>query len=116
MQKTMDQIKIEMETEAMNRAQSYFDTHLDGVDRGACGFAWVSIQPSNKGNTRLGKLERKEFETLGARKDWTGKRWVIWNPASFPCQNVDTLGAGAAGAADVLKRYGYLATACTRLD
>lgn len=115
-QMTLEQIRKEMETEAYIRALGYFDRELGGEDWGACGFAWVTIQPKHKGNTKLGKQERHEFGLLGASKDWTGKRWMIWNPARFPCQNVDTLGAGAAGAADVLKRYGYLATACTRLD
>ena len=113
---TLEQIKKEMETEAYICALGYFDRVMGGEDWGSCGFAWVSIRPKHKGNTKLGKQERKEFEALGASKDWTGKAWQIWNPAKFPCQNVDTLTAGAAGAANILKRYGYDAAAQSRLD
>lgn len=113
---TLEDIKLELETEAYARAQNYFDTVMGGQDRGACGFAWVIIYPKHKGNTKLGKAERKEFEALGARKDWTGKAWQIWNPAKIGCQNIDTLEAGARGAANVLKRYGYDAVPQSRLD
>jgi len=113
---TLEQIKNEMATEAYDKALYFFNKVMGGEDRGACGFAWVTIYPNHKGNTKLGKQERKEFEALGASKDWTGKAWMIWNPASFPCQNIDTLEAGAAGAADVLKRHGYNASAQSRLD
>jgi hypothetical protein len=62
---------------------------MGGEDRGACGFAWVTLWPEHKGNTKLGKAERRGFEALGARKDWTGKAWMVWNPSGYPVQNID---------------------------
>ncbi|MBC8429151.1 MAG: hypothetical protein H8D95_01045 [Candidatus Endolissoclinum sp.] len=62
---------------------------------GMCGFAWVTAHPVNKGNTRLGKEERKILESIGFEKDWTGKTYQIWNPSGHPTQNIDVKEAGA---------------------
>ena len=48
-----------------------------------CGFAWVTVYPEHKGNTRLGKQERATLESMGFRKDWTGKAWQLWNPTGY---------------------------------
>jgi len=109
-------IRIEMQKAAHDASEKLLTDYFDGVDRGACGFAWVTIYPKHKGNTKLGKAERREFEQLGARKDWTGKAWMIWNPANYPVQSVDVLEAGARAAAMFLQRYGYDAVAGSRLD
>jgi hypothetical protein len=109
-------IKAEVKARAHAAASHYFQSVLGGVDRYACGFAWVTVQPEHKGNTRLGKEERRVLEALGLRKDWTGKSYELWNPAGFNCQNIDTLEAGARAAADVLKGYGFRAYAGSRLD
>ena len=114
--KTMQDIKEKMEQAAHDAAHKFITQHMGGEDRGACGFAWVTLWPEHKGNTKLGKAERRGFEALGARKDWTGKAWMIWNPSGYPVQNIDTLEAGARAAADVLKAHGYKATAGSRLD
>jgi hypothetical protein len=87
-----------------------------GGDRYACGFAWVTIYPEHKGNTRAGKAERKVLEDIGFRKDWTGKAYEFWNPSQWPGQNVDVKEAGARAAADVLRKYGFKAYAGSRLD
>jgi hypothetical protein len=87
-----------------------------GGDRYACGFAWVTIYPEHKGNTRAGKAERKVLEDIGFRKDWTGKAYEFWNPSKWPGQNVDVKEAGARAAADVLRKYGFKAYAGSRLD
>ena len=113
---THEQIKQHMQTVAHEAAHRFITEHMGGQDMGACGFAWVTLWPEHKGNTRLGKAERREFEALGARKDWTGKAWMIWNPSGYPVQNIDTLEAGARAAADVLKEQGYNATVGSRLD
>lgn len=113
---THEQIKDAMHSAAYDAAHEFITQHMDGKDRGFCGFAWVTLWPEHKGNTRLGKAERREFEALGANKDWTGKAWMIWNPSGYPVQNVDTLEAGARAAANVLKAHGYKATAGSRLD
>ena len=83
---------------------------------GACGFAWVTVYPEHKGNTRAGKAERAVLEQLGFRKDWTGKAYELWNPSKYATQNVDTLEAGARAAAQLLKQHGYKAYAGSRLD
>jgi hypothetical protein len=87
-----------------------------GGDRYACGFAWVTIYPEHKGNTRAGKVERQILEEIGFRKDWTGKAYEFWNPSKWPGQNVDVKEAGARAAADVLRKYGFTAYAGSRLD
>jgi hypothetical protein len=50
-----------MEAKAKEAAESFLIKHYVGQDWGACGFAWVKIQPEHKGNTKLGKIERKKF-------------------------------------------------------
>ena len=109
-------IRNEMLTEARNAANKFFQEKLGGVDAYACGFAWVTVYPKNKGNTKEGKAERKVFAELGLEKDWTGKAYQIWNPSKHGCQNVDTKEAGAVAAANVLKKYGFNAYAGSRLD
>lgn len=87
-----------------------------GGDRYACGFAWVTVYPLNKGNTREGRAERKTLTELGFRKDWTGKAYELWNPSGSPVQNVDIKLAGAEAAAAVLRKHGLKAYSGSRLD
>ena len=112
----MEQIRAEVKAKAFAAADNYFKTVLGGVDRYACGFAWVTVEPEHKGNTRLGRVERATLVSLGLRKDWTGRAYELWNPAGYSVQNVDTLYAGARAAADVLRGYGFRASAQSRLD
>jgi hypothetical protein len=77
---------------------------------GACGFAWMSIN-GIKGNTKIGR----RLKQAGISQSWD-KRFQIWNPSGYPTQNVDTLEAGARAAAEVFKRYGFDASAGSRLD
>lgn len=100
---------------AFAAADRYFKEELGGVDRYACGFAWVNIYPEHKGNTRLGKEERQVLKEMGFREDYT-KAYQLWNPSGYPCQNVDTLEAGARAAAAVFKSWGFKASAGSRLD
>lgn len=109
-------IAQEARTAAFTAADNFFQEKLGGVDQYACGFAWVTVYPENKGNTRLGKQERRVLESMGFRKDWTGKAWQMWNPSKYACQNIDTLEAGASAAAEVFKQYGFKAYAGSRLD
>jgi len=113
---THEQIKDEMKAVAYDAAHTFITQHMGGEDKGMCGFAWVTLWPEHKGNTRLGKAERREFEALGASKDWTGKAWLIWNPSGYPVQNIDTLEVGARAAANLLKQHGFNATCGSRLD
>lgn len=112
----IEAIKKEVRDAAFKAADNYFKTVLGGVDRYACGFAWVTVYPEHKGNTRAGKEERKVLESLGLRKDWTGKAYELWNPSGYAVQNVDTLEAGARAAAEVLRENGFKAYAGSRLD
>lgn len=110
------QIRAEMLAEAKAAADKFFQDRLGGVDAYACGFAWVTVYPEHKGNTKAGREERKVLESLGLKKDWTGKAYEMWNPSGHGCQNVDTKEAGAIAAANVLKKYGFKAYAGSRLD
>ena len=112
----LNAVKNEMITEARNAANKFFQEKLEGEDRYACGFAWVTVFPEHKGNTKQGKEERKILESLGLRKDWTGKAYEMWNPSGHNCQNIDTKEAGAVAAAAVLKKYGFEAYPGSRLD
>ena len=105
-----ERIIAEAKQAAYAAADVYFHDALGGVDQYACGFAWVNIY-GIKGNTKIGK----RLALAGVRKDYTGAL-QIWNPSSYPVQNVDTLEAGARAAAEVLKRYGFDAYAGSRLD
>lgn len=88
-----------------------------GGDFGMCGFAWVTVTPKEKGNTKGGRAERKMLESIGFEKDWTGKNWQLWNPAKYPGQNIDIKEAGArAYAAKMRELTGLDAWAGSRLD
>lgn len=91
-------------------AEKFFLQKLGGVDRLACGFAWIDIY-GIKGNTKLGKA----LAANGFRKSYSGTM-QMWNPSKFNCQNVDTKEAGAEAAAAVFKKYGFEAYAGSRLD
>lgn len=110
---TQDQINSivrEAEHEAFFAASKFFEEKLGGKDQYACGFAWVNIYKV-KGNTKIGKM----LKAAGVRQDYT-KAFQMWNPSKFPCQNVDTLEAGAEAAAKVFQKYGFEAYAGSRLD
>ena len=109
-------LEEQMLTVAYEAARDYFYTRLGGVDRGACGFAWVTVYPKHNGRTREGKAERRILEGMGFSRDWTGKGYEYWNPSQFPVQNIDTLAAGAAAAAQLLREHGFKASAGSRLD
>ena len=106
----LDRIVAEAERAAYAAADTYFHDKLGGVDQYACGFAWVDIY-GIKGNTKIGR----RMKQAGITQDWT-KAFSIWNPSKYPTQNIDTLEAGARAAAEVFKRYGFDASAGSRLD
>ena len=109
-------IKTEMLAEAKAAADKFFADSMGGKDWGGCGFAWVTIYPKYKGNTRNGKAERVVIRDMGFELDWTGKSFQMWNPSKHPAQNVDTKEAGARAAAEVLRKHGFNAYAGSRLD
>lgn len=109
-QEQVNAIVAEAKTAAATAAQKFFAEKLGGVDKFACGFAWVDIY-GVKGNTKLGKM----LKAAGVKQSYT-KAFQIWNPANMMCQNVDTLEEGARAAAQVFKKYGFEAYAGSRLD
>jgi hypothetical protein len=115
-QELIAEIKHEYQQAAANAAFDLLKSWYDGEDEGACGFAWVTIIPKNKGNTKAGRYERTFYESLGANKDWTGKAYQIWNPSKTYAQNIDCKEAGARAAAQVLQKHGIDCYADSRLD
>lgn len=109
-------IRNEMLEQAHGVAMDFLNKNFGGKDSYACGFAWVTIYPEHKGNTKAGRAERKLLEEMGFRKDYTGKAYEFWNPSQWPGQNIDVKEAGARAAADVLRKYGFNAYAGSRLD
>jgi len=81
-----------------------------------CGFAWVTVYPEHKGNTRAGKAERKILEAMGFRKDWTGKAYELWNPTGYAGQSMDVKEVGAQAYAEVLRGAGFKAYMGSRAD
>ena len=81
-----------------------------------CGFGWVQCTPEHKGNTTLGKQERRVLEAMGFKKDWTGKAWQLWNPTGYAGQSMDVKEAGAQAYADVLRTAGFKAYMGSRAD
>lgn len=114
----MDYNAIKQEAQARAKAvgQRFLDDYYHGHDAGMCGFAWVNIRPTNKGNTKAGKEERKILEAMGFEKDWTGKEYQMWNPSGLGCQNIDAKEAGAREAVLVFRAYGFNAYVGSRLD
>ena len=103
-------IVAEAKDAARKAAQTFINDELDGEDRFACGFAWVSIH-GVKGNTKLGK----NLKAAGVEQAWD-RSFQIWNPAEVGFQNIDCKEVGARAAAEVFKRYGFTAYAGSRLD
>jgi hypothetical protein len=83
-----------------------------GGDRGACGFAWVTIH-----GVSLATRQGREFKRLGFSKGYgRGAGIELWNPSRSPVQNIDAKEAGAQAYAAVFKRNGFTAYANSRLD
>jgi hypothetical protein len=79
------------------------------------GFAWVKAVFKHKGNTKLGREERKEFRELGFTDDYCGGL-QIWNPSKINCQNMTAKYRGAVAFVNVLKKHGISAIAQERMD
>ena len=115
---TVDQLQEvirEAQEAAYEAADRVHKEQYQGVDQGACGFAWVNIYSYGdskiKGNTRIGKM----MKAAGVRQDHT-RAFQIWNPSGYPVQNLDVLEAGARAAAETFQKYGFTAYAGSRLD
>jgi hypothetical protein len=102
--------------DAFVAAKEFLNYHMNGEDCGMCGFAWVNIKPKHKGNTKLGKEERKILREMGFELDWTGKEFSWWNPSGLRVQNMDCKEVGARAAAKVLCEAGFDAYSMSRFD
>jgi len=89
---------------AKQATQDFINARFDGRDGGPCGFAWVTFVPTYKGNTKLGKQERRMIKSLGFEKNYTGKAYDMWNPSGSYVQSVDAKYAGAAAYADTMRK------------
>ena len=88
---------------------------VEYVEDGVCGFAWVDVYPKNKGNTSLGKEERKVLEKAGFRKSWeNSKRFCFW--VSAYNQSMQKKEAYAQAFAETLRKYGISAYSGSRMD
>lgn len=113
---TITDLKRKMLHSAVDATEQYIKDVLDGEDKFACGFAWVTIYPQWKGNTKEGKGERAFYRALGFELDYTGKSFMMWNPSDCGFQNIDCKERGAEAAAEVLRSVGIKAYAGSRLD
>lgn len=102
-------------------AKSLFSNEIDYsqptefVEDGVCGFAWVNVYPEFKGNTKLGKEERKVLERLGFSKDWeNNKRFYLW--VSDFNQSMQKKETYARAYAKVLSANGVTASSMSRMD
>lgn len=99
--------------EAVEAAKATFEVafaRMGGKDNYPCGFAWVNVQ-GIKLSTKLGK----EFAALDFRKSYDGGI-DIWNPSGSYVQNMDVKYEAACAYAQVLRKYGFKATARERMD
>ena len=96
-------------------SDAFFHDKLNGNDSFPCGFAWVELRTYQgkkiDGRSKIARI----LKEAGINQNWN-RVFYLWNPAEFGCQNVDTLEAGATAAADVFKKHGFGAEACSRLD
>ena len=122
-QTTDTELLVDTARKAAEQAQAKFlaewTANTGGNEYGEpmyCGFAWVTIHPEHKGNTKLGKLERRVIESMGFRKDWTGKAYQLWNCTGYAGQSMDVKEAGAQAYAETLRQYGFKAYMGSRAD
>jgi hypothetical protein len=87
---------------------------VEYVSDGPCGFAWISVKPQNKGNTKLGKEERKVLESENFRHNDYEKNYQLWISAFN--QSLQKKEAYARAYAKVLRDSGINAYAGSRMD
>lgn len=105
----------------VGEAKSLFSNEIDYskpteyVADGVCGFAWTYVYPEHKGNTKLGKQERKVLEAFGFEQDCCNpKKYTLW--VSDFNQSLQKKEAYARAFAAVLSSFGIRAGAQSRMD
>ena len=106
---TLEQVRA-MHLEATQAAQAAEQQFREQHgEPGYCGFAWVKV--SEKASTKLGRA----LKTVGFRKSYNGGL-DLWNPGGSGTQSMDIKEAGAEAYAEVLRKFGINAYACSRAD
>lgn len=113
--------KLKVTPMIVGQSKSLFSNEIDYtkpveiVESGSCGFAWISVYPEFKGNTRLGKQERAVLREFGFEQDYSNKakytRWV----SEFG-QSLERKAAYANAAAAVFASAGIRAFGQSRID
>jgi hypothetical protein len=105
----------------VGEAKNLFSNEIDYnkpvelVEDGYCGFAWTYVYPEHKGNTKLGKQERKILEAFGFEQDYCNpKKYTLW--VSDFNQSMQKKEAYARAFAAVLSSFGIRAGAQSRMD
>ena len=112
--------KLEVVPMLVGQETSFFSGKLDHtkptyyVADGVCGFAWVNVYPQYKGNTRLGKEERKVLEMAGFRKNDYEKTYQLWISAFN--QSMQKKETYARAYAEVLRENGLKSYSGSRMD
>jgi len=103
------------ETEAYNASEKYFKEKLGNRDQIPCGFTEVIILELNgkriAGNTKLGK----KFKFHGIEQN-SNRKFSVWRPGGFNCQNIDALTMGARAFAHIFNVHGFKTYIVSRLD
>lgn len=77
-----------------------------------CGFAWVEVKVD-----RTNSQAAKELIAAGFKKDYCKPKTLsLWNPGGSHTQSMDIKEAGADAFAEVMRKYGFRAYACSRAD
>lgn len=105
----------------VGEAKSLFSNEIDYskpteyVADGVCGFSWAYVYPEHKGNTKLGKQERKVLEAFGFEQDYCNpKKYTLW--ISDFNQSMQKKEAYARAFAAVLSSFGIRAGSQSRMD
>jgi hypothetical protein len=113
--------KLKVVPMIVGEAKGLFSNEIDYtkpveyVSDGVCGFAWIYIYPEHKGNTKLGKQERKTLEDFGFEKDdCNPQKYILW-VHDFN-QSLQKKTAYANAFADVLYAHGIRAGGQSRID
>lgn len=91
-----------------------YTKHIEYIESGVCGFAWVDVFPQHKGNTRLGKDERYVLERFGFSKNDYTKTYQLW--ISDFNQSMQKKEGYARAYAEVLRENGIKAYSGSRMD
>lgn len=109
-------------TEAHNAAVAAVSVASITYDemRGACGFAWVTID-GTEALARHCRKQVKAYTPENPNRGYYGDKgyptgWQFWNPGNYGGQRIDTKEAGAKAFMMVLAKYGIRANVGSRLD